>query len=322
MAVVFPRIWMASSNELCLELPPDVPSSEGENVSEESTVTLPDALETSDCCKKKCLTHLSAAAKLASAQCKEQLVPLDLAGKNMVWFHQLLNMNRDHPEGPFRRSFHWQGTVVCLKCFSELTTCPPKKIREFLKAIAQGECVAPVDGRTRAKKRLEPKRENVDSFFAFLYEHLAEPLANVQLEDYDLEQDSCDQPGFVAAPDWLEEHDILTSLAFIFQERGKTKIQKRFLPTMTAAELFDLYQEMHEAHSEKASQSTFKRAWSRWQAVLGVRPPTVHSRCDDCAKYSAVVFVCFFFGGGVGLYLVLSDQDGIFPNILPDPCLR
>ena len=67
-----------------------------------------------------------------------------------------------------------------------------------------------------------------------------------------------DESNLVSAPDWLVAKDLFNtaSLAITSLKTGeKPSIEKRWLPTMTPA-------------------------------VLGIRPPQVHSRCDDCAKYS------------------------------------
>ena len=56
---------------------------------------------------------------------------------------------------------------------------------------------------------------------------------------------------------------------------------------MTSAQLHDLYKDIHADHETLASWTTFQRVWVRFQSVMGVRPVTLHSRCDDCARYSA-----------------------------------
>lgn len=277
---------MAASSSDAIELPPDVTSSAEEDAGRhesESPVELPET-EENLCCKKNCLADLPPSLKETAEKMKHDLEALDLSGKNTIWFNLLLNMNRQHPEGQFRRKFYWHEKVVCLKAFSWCTGCLPPKIREFLRLIAQGECVAPVDGRSCAKKRVEPKREDVESFFVFMYYNLAEPLANVHKEaDEEFTLDSSD---LVEMPEWAAENDAMLQGPAFFPSSGKPKVQKRWLPTMTTAEIFDLYQEMHASHAELASLATFKRAWTKWQSVLGVRAATVHSRCDDCAKYS------------------------------------
>ena len=284
---------MAGSSCDVVDLPPDVGSSDQEesdaaNQEAESPVELPGS-EENPCCNKNCLDHLPPHSKASAEKMKNDLGPLDLSGKNTIWFNLLLNMNRQHPEGQFRRKFFWEGKVVCLKAFSWCTGCPPPKVRDYLRLISQGECVTPVDGRTQAKKRVEHKREDVEAFFGFIYANLAEPLANIHKEVDEENAVTLESPDLVDMPEWIQENDTMLQCPDFFPSSGKPKVQKRWLPTMSTAEIFDLYVDMHASHSERASQATFKRVWSKWQSVLGVRAATVHSRCDDCAKYSPPV---------------------------------
>lgn len=266
-----------------LELPPDVLSSDDDQMSAaESPVELPGSIlgQSQSCCKKNCLQQLGAGAKLEQERLKSNLEPLDLEGKNMIWFNQLLNMNRKQPEGRFRTTFIWQDHGgLCLKAYSEITGCPEKKVRQMLKAISEGEVLPPQDARKNPLRRPEPKREDVESFFCFLYQHLAEPLAIVEEDD---------RAGHVELPDWVhDDHDLLQWTSQACPGDGsRPKIVKRWLPTMSSAELSDLYRDMHQQHESVASQATFSRVWRQWQGVLGIRTATQHSRCDDCAKYS------------------------------------
>ena len=270
-----------------VDLPPDVCSSSNEElVSEESAVDLPDTTPSDHCCKQQCLQKMPQSLREKVDALKMGLEPLDLPSKNTLWFNQLLNMNKANPAGQFRTQFVWQGSSFCLTAYCHITGCMPKKVRSFLKLIAQGEVLAPQDGRKNPLKRVEPKREDVEAFFVFIYQHLAEPLAMVNTEAQEGEE--LDDTSIVDGPDWVQsDNDLLQVLSSAFPVEGqKPKVQKRWLPTMTSAELFDLYKDMHQSHKDQASMATFKRVWTKWQAVLGIRAVTQHSRCDDCAKYS------------------------------------
>ena len=285
---LFSVVYIMPIESSCdVDLPPDVVSTGSGSADVESPVELP---ETADypCCKKSCLDKLPKAHKESAEKMKLDLEKLDPQGKNTIWFNQLLNMNREHPEGQRRRMFFWQGHALCLNGFSFLTGCNCKKIRGFLKLIAQGECVPPMDGRVVPRKRPEIKRHDVDSFFCFLYEHLAEPLANLRDTSGDEAVDSADAGTAVAMPTWMQDLESVLQTVVVVSEGkpSKSTVQKRWLPTMTPAELFDLYRDMHQTHEALASQATFHRIWRGWQSVLGIRAPQVHSHCDDCAKYS------------------------------------
>ena len=282
-----------SSSDCVLELPPDVVSSDASE-SREASVELPDPIGAQfACCKNKCVDRFNAAQTAAEQRLKKDLEPLNMEGKNAIWFHQLLNMNKAQPEGQRRKLFWWQGKAICQQAFSRVTQCSEKKIRYYLKCIAEGEVLPPKDGRKVPCKRSEPKREDVESFFCFLYEHLAEPLAisRQDLDEDPAEANACGDIGdsIVDLPDWLSnDDDMLNRLPYMFSGDGsKPQIQKRWLPTMTSAQLHDLYKDIHADHETLASWTTFQRVWVRFQSVMGVRPVTLHSRCDDCARYSA-----------------------------------
>ena len=288
--------------DMALELPSDVGSS---SASEESQVELPEEMQkTSGCCKKNCVAEVSKDAFKQSARTRLQwsLSELDLAGKNTLWFNQLLNMNRSHPQAANRTEFQWHGLTLCQTAYSMISGCPKKKIRSFLRAIAAGQVLAPRDARLCPFARPQPKRQDVDSFFVHVYEHLAEPLAIAKDQSSastgENEEDDNGLPTFehVAAPEWLLTNDSLRIAVELAQLSGgvgglpvrddRVSVEKRWIPTMSQAELFELYKDLHGQHEHVSSWSGFSRAWKCWQSVLGIRAPQVHSRCDDCARYS------------------------------------
>ena len=132
-----------------------------------------------------------------------------------------------------------------------------------------------------------------DAFFAYICENLSEPLAKARDQVRggfeDVEEDDY-RVDLLHAPEWLCQDDffrIPIELSHLSASTGqRPQVEKRWLPTMTAAELYDLYRDMHADHEELCSWSSFARAWKDWQTILGIRPPQEHGRCDDCAKYS------------------------------------
>ena len=162
---------------------------------------------------------------------------------------------------------------------------PSEEDRVLPPKIDEGEATAPKDGRNVPLKRPERKKEDVEAFFSFLYTNLAEPVAIASKDR--LAEDEGSNVVEVALPEWVgDDHDLLQTVMSAYESDGKPQLQNKRLPTMTSAELFDLYKDMHASHEQVASWSTFTRTWNRWQGVLTVRPTTQHSRCDDCAKYS------------------------------------
>ena len=128
--------------------------------------------------------------------------------------------------------------------------------------------------------KLRPKREDSDAFFAYIYENLSEPLAKARDQVRggfgDAEEDDY-RVDLLHAPEWLCQDDffrIPIELSHLSASTGqRPQVEKRWLPTMTAAELYDLYRDMHADHEDLCSWSSFARAWKDWQTILGIRPP-------------------------------------------------
>ena len=262
----------------------------------ESPVELPEELlKLTPCCKHHCEDRVTKNPWLCSVETrlKNNLQMLDLPDRNVLWFNQLLSINRADPQGPKRRWLTWHGVQLCQKAYSEVTELPIKKLRQYLALIAEGHVKAPVDGRACPLARPQPKREDVDSFFAYVYDNLAEPLAlsrdQIDAEICAIEAGEAvggtSEPKFelVAVPEWLQGGSYQASLSV---ELAQAQVEKRWLPTMSNSELFDLYKDLHADHEHLSSWSSFSRAWKQWQSILGMRPPHQHSRCDTCAKYS------------------------------------
>lgn len=265
---------------------------------QESDIELPDGMASS-CCRNDCFRDMEKNhvwAKIAMQRLHSNLEELDQDGKNRVWYAQVLNMNRTAPDGPGRRTYPWHGVVLCQKGLSQVLQCPLKKLRLYTKLVSQGQLLPPQDARLVPMKKAEPKREDVESFFLYLWEHLAESLAIPRDQEHEIcnDDDNEDARQFVEPPTWVGEMDADASAVLLStwqasidsRAASRPKVEKRWLPTMTTAELYTLYEDMHAEHEEKASLSTFKRVWKKWHGIMGIRPVSTHSRCDDCAKYA------------------------------------
>ena len=277
---------MADESEV-VGLPPDVESSASEK--EESDVELPESMLAADCCKKKCIDAVRASPFLCQCQSRLQasVDRLDLPGRNTLWFNQMQSM---HSHGT--RTLSWHGISLCHAAYSMVSLCPKKKISKFLKAISLGAVRAPVDGRSLNIAKPKPKRDDCNVFFSFLYENLSEPLALArdQVEDEEVAEEESYNVERIEAPQWLLEQDFLEvpiELGHVAAgSADKRLVEKRWLPTMSLAEIYDLYKDMHCDHAELSSWSSFSRAWKDWQQIIAIRPAQVHARCDDCAKYA------------------------------------
>ncbi|CAK9066370.1 unnamed protein product [Durusdinium trenchii] len=277
---------MADESEV-VGLPPDVESSASEK--EESDVELPESMLAADCCKKKCIDAVRASPFLCQCQSRLQasVDRLDLPGRNTLWFNQMQSM---HSHGT--RTLSWHGISLRHAAYSMVSLCPKKKISKFLKAISLGAVRAPVDGRSLNIAKPKPKRDDCNVFFSFLYENLSEPLALArdQVEDEEVAEEESYNVERIEAPQWLLEQDFLEvpiELGHVAAgSADKRLVEKRWLPTMSLAEIYDLYKDMRCDHAELSSWSSFSRAWKDWQQIIAIRPAQVHARCDDCAKYA------------------------------------
>ena len=281
-----------------LQLPPDV-KCDSDHDQHESDVELPEQLLESSCCNASCLAAVQKDAWLNVSMMRfhENLVDLGLDAKNKIWYSQIMNINRTHPDGPTRRTYQWHGKDLCQRAFAVVTQCPLKKVRAYTKLVAEGQLLPPLDARLFPMKRQEPKREDVDAFFLYMWENLAESLAIPKDHADDTSSLTLhfqselheDQRCIIDAPQWLLASQVDTMATVVSDvssdSKGKRQVEKRWLPSMSTSELYDLYCELHADH-DLAAFSTFTRCWKRWSGILGIRPVTTHSRCDACAKYS------------------------------------
>ena len=231
-----------ASHEPDVELPsPDM--------EEESPVEMPEDLwKSAPCCKHHCEDKVPKDAWLCSAESrlKSNLVLLDMADKNTFWFNQLLSINRADPQGPKRLWLTWHGVQFCHKAYSDVTGITVKKLRQYLALIAEGHVGPPVDGRTCPMAQPQPKREDVDSFFAYVYDNLAEPLA-LSRDQIDSEiaaveagenlDEVVQKFEMVALPEWLQGSSYQASLSIELAQIGKfgpgpggrPQVEKRWL---------------------------------------------------------------------------------------------
>ena len=77
------------------------------------------------------------------------------------------------------RGHHLQflGLQMCQTAFLQVAQISKRKFSKFIQAIGQGQAAPPEDGRSLRGTRDVPKQDHARSFFQFLYDHMAEPLA-------------------------------------------------------------------------------------------------------------------------------------------------
>eukprot|EP00438_Fugacium_kawagutii_P010345 Skav210916 [mRNA] locus=scaffold4127:33786:39501:+ [translate_table: standard] len=69
------------------------------------------------------------------------------------------------------------GVKLCFSAFLEASAISKRKCQKFLQSIKQGMVSPPEDGRTMRTHRDAAKADHARCFFQYLYDHLAEPLA-------------------------------------------------------------------------------------------------------------------------------------------------
>ena len=113
----------------------------------------------------------------------------------------------------------WESSISWAKlcASSSLTAVSGNFLRRLCTAVQSGAKEAPVDGRSTRQHRNRPAEQSVDSFFAFLHQYVAEPLAEgmqsssedgeieMDLEDALGDQDSCEMDDY---SQWIMGHPV------------------------------------------------------------------------------------------------------------------
>ena len=69
------------------------------------------------------------------------------------------------------------GAKLCFTAWLEASGISKRKCQKFLESIKRGMVEPPEDGRTQRPQRDALKADHARCFFQYLYDHLAEPLA-------------------------------------------------------------------------------------------------------------------------------------------------
>ena len=94
---------------------------------------------------------------------------------------------------------------MCFHAFVKLTRVGKNFLRKVLRHVMQGLGV-PVDRRTLRSARDTPASDHARAFFTFLYQNLAEPLAET-----DLTKDDLDEEPAVLLDEW---HDFIEGVSW------------------------------------------------------------------------------------------------------------
>lgn len=173
-----------------------------------------------------------------------------------------------------------------------LTGLSKNFINRLVTAVQNGAFEAPMDGRSCRALRDKPGERSVDAFFTFLYEFVAEPLAEGQLaglggsaeesDDHDdlamkyNDDDSSERPVMDDFQQWV------VGCQAVGAAQGPGPEQR----WLNHCKLSDLYTQYKYSEGEPAGQALFYKVWrQKWRAHLRIRKASQHARCTDCTKY-------------------------------------
>ena len=182
----------------------------------------------------------------------------------------------------------WNGKPVCRVAFREAIQLSNKKLTKFEKAISAGMLQPYEDQRqyNGSSERNLSKLLDVDAFFSFVYQYLAEPLADEDRGCEELRQKGHHE--YIL--EWIQARDgnPLASASAGMQQ----PVDRRYLPWMSWVEFYELYQ-CHNMEKESdgalASIKSFRKTFTdKWDAMLGFRAVGQHDRCDTCVELTKI----------------------------------
>lgn len=132
------------------------------------------------------------------------------------------------------------GQKLCFTAFLIVSGMSKRKCNKFMAAIKSGQVVPPEDGRSERTFRDTPKRQHAEAFFQYLYDHLAEPLAE---GEPDPEADDDDETAFQDEFSyWVRgepAENPVAAIAASAEPAGSNLPQKCFGPTYFLRRVLD-----------------------------------------------------------------------------------
>ena len=247
-------------------------------------------------CRACCLANFAADSEMCSKvnAFQKKLLGMTPQDKTNMVFDLLRRMKGQN----YGQKDGWVflNRPICFQALLILFQCSKTYVYRLLEAIHAGAVTAPEDGRSLRDERQAPQTASANSFFAYVYDNLAEPLAETVLPDPDDEGDLELKPVAEAARK-LEsgEHVTDTFSEFILDEMNpviaqgipSTEREQRWIPHCKLADLYDQYCFSFVSKGETpCSQTVFNKAWKdTWCGIIRVRRVSQHAKCDSCAKY-------------------------------------
>ena len=267
---------MEEDVESDVTLPDNVQGSSEES---DSNVTLPDAIE-EQCCSANCMTLINDDASASSALTALHSTlssAMSLSEKNMIAWNCMVADGNGKGE-----SLRFAGIDVCMTALQRcMHIKSPKKLRCFLGHARDGHTIPPPDGRQARQSQSCEKFLEMDVFFQYAYNALAEWLPDAP-EDQGVHASR----GFPQLP---QPEKGCTQTVLLDWEAAKSASSAavesfnviRHLPAMSMARLFSLAQ----GRGVQGCLSTFKRCYTtNWARTLRFRRETEFGACIDCTK--------------------------------------
>lgn len=237
------------------------------------------------CCHKACVQLLCQDHEQSSAvdDFQAHAAAMSSTDRRNFFFEILRRMSVDSKTGVVGPVRHWsfKGIPVCFEGWMILCDISKTMVHSLLQAIRGGAVTAPPDGRMLRKIRQKPAAESVHTWMEWVYENVAEPLA----EGHFHENEDGDE-GMPSADNYFNW--ILgvghTPGAADFQPQR----QQRWLAHCKPADLYQQYCDQFQGHSElpePASASVFYQVLKEWRGILRVRSASQHAKCDQCTMY-------------------------------------
>ena len=143
-------------------------------------------------------------------------------------------------------------------------------------AVDSGASKPPPDLRSLGQGGGNDKSQGVDAYWYYVYENLAEPMAEGcdDQADFDAEEDT--MPEMVGGPD--------VCLSRIATQATKD-LPKKWIPNCKLTDHYFEYKCSLPLGQQAASEFTFRSVWkTSWRGILRIRGVRQHARCATCAE--------------------------------------
>jgi len=188
------------------------------------------------------------------------------------------------------------GTEVCREAWANLLGISNNKFQRLLGAYNSGASRAPRDLRVGSGRRARcaPIAAVCDAFLRWLYDNVAEPLAEqdlTKLVDGDTVDSASPNHHRPTINDALKEWVLGDPASTAGREPRRRsapgeELEPKALPPGSITDLYEHFRCIHP--DAQCCYTTFKTAYKVWHGTLRFRAHGEHARCTDCARLCKV----------------------------------